>query len=63
MEARRSIDPAVRKALYAKAQKKILDEVYWMPFYVVHQIYGVKENLKLELGTDEVPRLQYAYWE
>jgi len=61
--ARQSIDPEERKQLYSRAQKKIMEEVYWMPFYVVHQIYGVKENLNIVLGADEVPRLQHAFWE
>jgi peptide/nickel transport system substrate-binding protein len=61
-EARDSVDPAKRKALYSKAQIKIMKEAYWMPFFVVHQIYGRDKNLQIVVGKDEVPRYHEAYW-
>jgi peptide/nickel transport system substrate-binding protein len=61
-EARESIDPAKRKALYSKAQIKIMKEAYWMPFYIIHQIYGRNKNLHIVVGKDEVPRFNEAYW-
>jgi peptide/nickel transport system substrate-binding protein len=61
-EARDSVDPAKRKALYSKAQIKIMKEAYWMPFFVVHQIYGRNKNLQIVVGKDEVPRFNEAYW-
>jgi peptide/nickel transport system substrate-binding protein len=61
-EARDSVDPEKRKALYSKAQMKIMKEAYWMPFNVVHQVYAKKKNLHLIAGTDEVPRYNEAYW-
>jgi peptide/nickel transport system substrate-binding protein len=61
-EARDSVDPAKRKALYSKAQKKIMEEAYWMPFFSVHQIYGRNKNLQIVVGKDEVPRFNEAYW-
>jgi peptide/nickel transport system substrate-binding protein len=61
-EARFSMDPEKRKALYARAQKKIVEEAYWMPFFVVHIIYGRHKDLDVVVGRDEVPRLQHAAW-
>ena len=61
-EARYSVDPAKRKALYSKAQIKIMKEAYWMPFFIVHQIYGRNKNLQIVVGKDEVPRYHEAYW-
>ena len=60
--ARESVDPKVRQELYTKAQKRIVEEAYWMPFFVVHQIYGRDKNLNLVVGRDEVPRYNQAYW-
>ena len=61
-EARFSVDPAERQALYAKAQKKIIEEAYWMPFFVVHTIWGKHKDLQAVVGRDEVPRFQLATW-
>jgi peptide/nickel transport system substrate-binding protein len=61
-EARDSVDPAKRKALYSKAQIKIMKEAYWMPFFIVHQIYGRNKNLQIVVGKDEVPRYHEAHW-
>jgi peptide/nickel transport system substrate-binding protein len=61
-EARDSVDPAKRKALYSKAQRKIMQEAYWMPFFVVHQIYGRNKDLEIVVGKDEVPRFNEAHW-
>jgi peptide/nickel transport system substrate-binding protein len=61
-EARDSVDSAKRKALYSKAQRKIMEEAYWMPFFIVHQIYGRNKSLEIVVGKDEVPRFNEAYW-
>jgi len=61
-EARYSVDPDKRKELYSKAQKKIVEEAYWMPFFVVHTIYGINKKLDLVVGRDEVPRFTTATW-
>ncbi len=61
-EAWDSVGPGKRKLLYARAQKKIIEEAYWMPFFVVHQIYGRNKNLNIVVGKDEVPRFNEAYW-
>lgn len=60
--ARSSVDPEERSALYNKAQKKIIDEAYWMPFFIVHQIYGRNKDLNIVVGNDEVPRYHEASW-
>jgi len=61
-EARDSVDPAKRKALYSKAQKRIMEEAYWMPFNIVHQVYAKHKDLNLVAGKDEVPRYNEAFW-
>lgn len=61
-EARNSVDPEVRKAIYQKAQKRIIEQAYWMPFFGVKRFYGVHKDLELKAGLDEVPRLQFAKW-
>jgi peptide/nickel transport system substrate-binding protein len=61
-EARYTVDMEKRKELYSKVQKRIMENAYWMPFFVVHQVYGVNENLNLVVGRDEVPRLFSATW-
>lgn len=61
-EARYSVDPDIRKGIYGLAQKRIMEEAYWMPFFIVHQIYAVNDQLNLVVGRDEVPRLESASW-
>jgi len=61
-EARDIVDSKRRKELYRKAQIKIVKEAYWMPFFVVHQIFGKHKDLNLIVGTDEVPRFNEASW-
>lgn len=61
-EARRTLDKQKRKDLYGKAQKKIIDQAYWMPFFTQRVIMGVNNNLSVTVGIDEVPRFQYATW-
>ena len=61
-DARNSVDPEFRKAIYIKAQKRIIDQVYWMPTFGVKRFYGIHNNLDLKAGLDEVPRFQFAKW-
>jgi len=61
-EARNSVDPKFRAAIYKKAQKRIIDQVYWMPMFGVKRFYGVHKDLDLKAGLDEVPRFQFAKW-
>jgi peptide/nickel transport system substrate-binding protein len=61
-EARNSVDPELRAEIYKKAQKRIVDQVYWMPTFGVKRFYGVHKDLELKAGLDEVPRFQFAKW-
>jgi peptide/nickel transport system substrate-binding protein len=61
-EARNSVDPEFRAEIYKKAQKRIVDQVYWMPTFGVKRFYGVHKDLELKAGLDEVPRFQFAKW-
>ena len=62
-EARGTLDQAKRKELYAKAQKRIIENVYWLPFFTQRSIPGANKKLFYEMGADEVPRYQYATWQ
>jgi ABC-type transport system substrate-binding protein len=53
----------VRKELYFKAQRMIIDRVYWLPFFTQRDIHGSNKKLSYELGPDQVPRYQYATWQ
>ena len=61
-QGRTTLDKQKRKELYLKAQKRIIDQAYWMPFFTTRTMYGVNKNLSLTVGVDEVPRFQYATW-
>jgi peptide/nickel transport system substrate-binding protein len=61
-QARTSLDKQKRKDFYVRAQKRIIDQAYWMPFFTQKVIMGVNKNLGLTVGIDEVPRFQYATW-
>ena len=60
--ARNSVDPVLRVELYKKAQHRIIDQVYWMPFFGVRRFYGHHKDLDIKAGLDEVPRFQFARW-
>ena len=62
LAARGSVDPEERKKLYSKAVRRITEEAYWMPFFIVHQIYGRNKDLHCPAGIDECPRFAQAYW-
>jgi peptide/nickel transport system substrate-binding protein len=62
MEARFSLDEKKRKELYSKAQHKIIEQAYWMPFHLVFPIHGARSNLDVAVSPDEMLRLQYADW-
>ncbi|MGD8564388.1 MAG: ABC transporter substrate-binding protein, partial [Desulfarculaceae bacterium] len=61
-EARNTEDPAKRKALYVKAQKRIVEQVYWMPLFLKYQINAAKKNLDVSVMPYEYMLLQYAKW-
>ena len=61
-EARSTEDSAKRKALYVKAQQKIVDQVYWMPLFLKYQINAARKNLDISIMPYEYMLLQYAKW-
>jgi len=61
-EARSTLDQKKRNEIYKKAQERIIDQVYWMPFFSLHMIHGHHTDLKYKAGVDQVPRIQYAKW-
>jgi len=61
-EARQTLDQEKRKALYQKAQKRIVDQADWIPFFTERAMHGTNKHLTYELGVDQVPRYQYATW-
>jgi peptide/nickel transport system substrate-binding protein len=61
-EARFSFDSQKRKDLYRQAQRKIIENVYWMPINTVNSIYGASKNLKLHLPINETLLLKTAEW-
>jgi peptide/nickel transport system substrate-binding protein len=61
-EARFTFDSEKRKELYLKAQKKIIENVYWMPINTVNSIYGASADLKLTLPINETLLLKTAEW-
>ncbi len=61
-QARTSVDPEYRQGLYSKAQKRVIEQVYWLPMFGVKRFYGIHQDLNLKAGLDEVPRFQFASW-
>lgn len=61
-DARNTLDGERRKQLYSKAQHRIIEEAYWMPFYVVHLIMGRHKDLNITVGRDETIHFNRAYW-
>lgn len=61
-QAREIMDIEKRKILYRKAQERIVNEVYWMPFYIRHALNATNKHFHYEMGTDQVPRWQYGTW-
>lgn len=62
IEARSTVAYFEREELYSKAIRIIMDEVYWMPCFIMHRISGSKTDLHLIIGVDEVPRFTEAYF-
>ena len=60
--ARETLDPEKRKELYRKAQKRIIDQAYWMPIWTQHALHAVNKHFQFEFGSDQVPRWQYGKW-
>lgn len=52
-QARTSLDPEERQALYARVQQIIHDEVPWLALFQQFDIYGVKANLEWQPRPDQ----------
>ncbi len=61
-EARQTMDEKVRMELYRKAQRRVVEQCYWVPLFTEHAIHGANKHLHYVLGHDQVPRFKYAYW-
>ena len=57
-----TLDQNKRKEIYKKAQKIIVDQAYWLPFYARHDISAADKRFRFVLGVDQVPRWQYGKW-
>jgi peptide/nickel transport system substrate-binding protein len=57
-----SVDPQVRKENYAKAIKKITEQVYWLPMFNHVRNYAYVEGLDFAPYADEIPRLWQYGW-
>ena len=57
-----NVDPAVRKAAYSKALKRIADQAYWVPLFTYNVNYAFHERLNFTPNPDEVPRFYSASW-
>lgn len=55
-------DPAVRKENYAKAIKKITEQVYWLPMFNHVRNYAHNSELNFTAYEDEIPRLWQYGW-
>jgi peptide/nickel transport system substrate-binding protein len=61
-EANQTTDQNKRLELFSKVQKKIVQEVYWLPMYDYHQVLGAKKNLEIKVEPYELILLQKARW-
>ncbi len=61
-EARETEDPAKRKELYVKAQKRVVEQVYWIPLFLKYQINAAQKDLDVAVMPYEYMLLQYAKW-
>jgi peptide/nickel transport system substrate-binding protein len=61
-KARQTMDEKVRKELYTKAQKRVIEQAYWIPLFTEHSIHGANKKVNYVLGHDQVPRFKYASW-
>jgi peptide/nickel transport system substrate-binding protein len=59
-QSRQTLDQEKRKGLYKKAQQRIIDRVYMMPWFTERAIHGASKHFSYVLGSDEIPRYQYG---
>jgi peptide/nickel transport system substrate-binding protein len=61
-QADTSVDPAVRKAAYARALALIEERAYALPLYTIPTTYVAAKDLVFTAYTDEIPRLWEMSW-
>src|SRR5690606_687360 len=57
-----SVDPAVRKESYKKAQQLIADRAYWAPLFTLVRYYAFSKDLDSTAYFDDLPRFYAAKW-
>lgn len=57
-----SVDPALRKAKYAEAERIITSQVYWAPLHTYVRSYAFSANLVFHAFADEIPRFYDYSW-
>ncbi len=61
-EGRATVDPKKRREIYAKFQRLIVDQAYWVPMYAQFTIEAVSTKLNYEASSDEIMRVYAATW-
>jgi peptide/nickel transport system substrate-binding protein len=61
-KAETTVDPAVRKDLYAKSIERITDRAYWLPMYTFVKNYAFSDQISFEAHADEFTRLYMIQW-
>jgi len=62
-DARATMDPVKRQAMYEKLQEWVVDNAIMIPSHARYGIYGVNKKLQWKAVGDEVPRWYSASWE
>jgi peptide/nickel transport system substrate-binding protein len=57
-----TINPDVRKEVFAKVLKRIADQAYWVPLWTYPTNYAVSKSLDFRPTSDEIPRYYEAKW-
>jgi peptide/nickel transport system substrate-binding protein len=61
-EARGTVDTKKRQDLYARFQRFIVEQAYWVPMYAQFTIEAVSKKLNYEASSDEIMRVYAATW-
>ena len=61
-EARATVDPKKRQEIYARFQRFIVEQAYWVPMYAQFTIEAVSNKLNYEASSDEIMRVYAATW-
>jgi len=61
-EAAQTNDQALRKDLYAKALRRVAEQVYILPMWTHPNVHAYSSDLDLEPYSDENPRFYLAHW-